>query len=354
MTATTEVTATTESTATAETEPVPAEVAEAQEAVATQYNLENRSLDMGDDWVPYHAGEPNLPYTCGECHTTGYVPEGNQEGLPGLIGTWNEAAVGCEACHGAGGNHVNDPYQVDMVVERDRSLCESCHSAGTSEPIPTANGFIAHPEVEAMPFSGKKSIMDCADCHNPHKTTIHAERGETIEDVCETCHFQPAEYQKLDNFRHADCVDCHMPRVIQIALGDPEQFQADYRTHLMAINPEVTASIDEDGNFSSAYLGLDFSCRSCHNADGRAPDLEDAVLSAVARGYHDRDQAGAANDLEAYLQSLGAATPAGEEPAAGAEGSDTSGGSDAGAGTSGDSGATGEGTDPGGDSAGDE
>lgn len=313
LTATTATTESVDAAAAAEAQ------ATAPEVVATQYNLENNRLDLGDDWVPYHAGEVNLAYTCGECHTTGYIPEGNQDGLPGLIGTWNEAAVGCEACHGPGGNHVNDPYQVEMTVERDRSLCESCHGEGSSEPLATVNGLISRREVEPMPFSGKKSIMDCADCHSPHATTIHAARGETIDAVCETCHVQPAVYQKLDNFRHADCVDCHMPRVIEVALGNPAAFEGDYRSHLMAINPEVATSVDEDGTFSTPYLGLDYACRSCHYADGRAPDLSDEVMMTVARGFHERDQAGLANDLDAYLESLGAAAPAAEGDAAGSD-----------------------------------
>ena len=47
----------------------------------TQYNFYNEELDMGDDWVAYHAGEENLPYDCGACHTTGYSPIGHQDDL---------------------------------------------------------------------------------------------------------------------------------------------------------------------------------------------------------------------------------------------------------------------------------
>ena len=50
---------------------------------------------MGENWVPYHAGEEK-PYNCGTCHTTGYVPEGNQDDMPGMIGTWAEDGIGCE------------------------------------------------------------------------------------------------------------------------------------------------------------------------------------------------------------------------------------------------------------------
>ncbi|MBE9521373.1 MAG: hypothetical protein IME97_09585, partial [Proteobacteria bacterium] len=59
----------------------------------TQYNIEDAS------WSFYHKGEKK-PYKCGPCHMTGYSPEGNQDGLPGMIGTWVEDGVGCEECHG--------------------------------------------------------------------------------------------------------------------------------------------------------------------------------------------------------------------------------------------------------------
>ena len=77
---------------------------------ATQYNLPNEELDLGDDWVPYHAGEEK-PYDCGSCHTTGYSPVGNQDDLPGLIGTWAEPGIQCEECHGPGSLHAEIPGQ---------------------------------------------------------------------------------------------------------------------------------------------------------------------------------------------------------------------------------------------------
>ncbi len=95
----------------------------------TQYNLYNKTLKMGDNWVAYHAGEEK-PYDCGSCHTTGYQPEGHQLGLPGLIGTWVEDGIGCEECHGPGENHVNDPYMVSMDIDRDSSCAVPATSAG--------------------------------------------------------------------------------------------------------------------------------------------------------------------------------------------------------------------------------
>ena len=54
------------------------------------------------------------PYDCGACHTTGWVADtdadtdgtlaDNQDGLPGIHGTWAAPGIHCEACHGPGAN----------------------------------------------------------------------------------------------------------------------------------------------------------------------------------------------------------------------------------------------------------
>jgi len=265
------------------------------EDAATQYNLENKTLRMDDEWVPYYAGEEK-PYDCGGCHTTGYIPEGNHDGLPGIVGTWAEDGIGCEACHGPGSNHVNDPYQVSMTIDRDSQLCGECHTRDEVAEIGASDGFIqSHQQVDEL-FSSKKLVMRCVDCHNPHETVKYASGGLAVKNDCESCHFEQDTYQKITDRRHARCVDCHMPRATKSAVGDPEQFSADMRSHLMAINPHETSQFDEDGAFSQPYLALEFACRNCHREDGRADNLTDEELQEIAIGFHDRDLAGSANE----------------------------------------------------------
>lgn len=261
------------------------------ENATTQYNLYNENLDLGDDWVAYHPGEEK-PYDCGSCHTTGYSPEGNQDGLPGLIGTWAEDGVQCEACHGPGGNHVNDPLLVSMEVDRDAELCGKCHRRGDITEIDASNGFILHHEQYEELFQSKKRVMDCVNCHDPHQTTKYAE-GLGIKTACENCHFKQAQFRKITYIRHGgDCINCHMPRVTKSAVGDPERFSGDIRTHLMAINPNSASQFDEDGNFSEPYLSLDFACRSCHHPGGDGGNLTNTALMEAAEGYHDPELSG--------------------------------------------------------------
>ncbi len=265
----------------------------ADENATTQYNLYNEELDMGDDWVGYHAGEENVPYNCGSCHTTGYSPEGNQDGLPGLVGTWAEDGIQCEACHGPGGNHVNNPELVSMEIDRDGEACGKCHRRGDITEIDASDGFIKHHEQYEELFESKKRVMDCIDCHDPHKTTRYADKGEGIKTACENCHFEKAEYRKIKYIRHGgDCINCHMPKVTKSALGDPERYTGDVRTHLMAINPLSTSQFGEDGKTSQPYLSLDFACKSCHRDGASGGVIADELLSEAAVGYHDRELSG--------------------------------------------------------------
>ncbi|MCB9139289.1 multiheme c-type cytochrome [Promineifilum sp.] len=259
----------------------------------TQYNLENDSLNIDEEWVAYHAGE-EVANTCASCHTTGYIPEGNHADLPGLIGTWAEDGVGCEACHGPGSNHVNDPYVVNLTVDRASESCGECHSRGEITELESADGFILHYQQYDELFASKKRVMECVDCHNPHESVKYT-RGGSPKSDCETCHFEEDEYQKITDRRHASCVDCHMPHATESAVADPAQFSGDMRTHLMAINPLANDQFDDDGAVSEPYLTLEFSCRSCHREDGSGPNLTDDELQEFAVGFHDRAEAGSGN-----------------------------------------------------------
>lgn len=259
----------------------------------TQYNLKNSTLKLGDDWVAYHAGQ-QIAFDCAACHTTGYVPEGNQSDLPGLIGVWAEDGVGCEECHGPGSNHVNDPYLVKAEINRDSEMCGACHSQGSKVTLEAVNGFITHQQQYDELFESKKRVMDCVDCHNPHETVKYA-KGLANHTPCQNCHFAEQTNQKITNRKHAECIDCHMPRLSMSAVGDPTRFSADLRTHLMAINPQATSQFDKKGETALPFIAIDFACKGCHNEQGRAPVLPDERYAEVATGFHDRDKAGSEN-----------------------------------------------------------
>ncbi|MBI5386900.1 MAG: hypothetical protein HZA90_19685 [Verrucomicrobia bacterium] len=56
---------------------------------------------------------------CAGCHTTGYDP---------ATRTFNELNIGCESCHGPGGDHVaNDGEKSFIVIDRTDEGCGQCH-----------------------------------------------------------------------------------------------------------------------------------------------------------------------------------------------------------------------------------
>ncbi|NIM70631.1 MAG: hypothetical protein GTN86_08405 [Xanthomonadales bacterium] len=227
------------------------------------------------EWSDYHAGEANLVYDCGACHTTGYTADGNPDGLPGIQGTFAFAGVQCEACHGPG-----DTMQVDGTA----AMCGECHSRGDTATIQASGGFIRHQaqynEFLASPHSDQ---LACVSCHNPHKQSQWS-----IKTECEDCHAtQAAAY--ANNVMYdagVECTDCHMPMATLSAqpLGP---HQGDLKTHLFRINPGANyqmfsgngSQVNLDGNGKGA-VNVEFACKSCHG------NRSTSWLATNAEGFH--------------------------------------------------------------------
>jgi predicted CXXCH cytochrome family protein len=94
-----------------------------------------------EEWVPYDMADwydapdtPKVPETeqswdrqCAGCHTTGTTIEyvGTE-----WIANYTETAVGCEACHGPGGDHNGNVGFIWRSA--DSSICGQCHGRGFS------------------------------------------------------------------------------------------------------------------------------------------------------------------------------------------------------------------------------
>ena len=245
--------------------------------------------------MAYHAGEEH-PYDCGSCHTTGYNPTGNQDGLPGLIGTWAEPGIHCEECHGPGGNHVGDPYGVVMNIDRDAQACGNCHIRGSVNVINASGGFIRHHEQAEELYASKHLAIGCVACHDPHASAVNADEdfnpNKGIWNDCQDCHFEEAANQKSATMASLlACTDYHMPYGAKSAWGNGDVFTGDVRSHLFAINTDPDApQFNEDGSETMPYLTLSFACQSCHidgatRSNAGAPRTLD-VLADTASGYH--------------------------------------------------------------------
>ncbi len=121
----------------------------------------------------YHAGEMK-PYTCGGCHTTGWIPDtdaaadgtldDNQDGLEGIHGTWVEPGVACEACHGPSAGHASAPYEITTPGDAPNS-CRNCHIRSYEYEIDTSSsGYMKHHEQFEEVANSRHAAIGCVGC----------------------------------------------------------------------------------------------------------------------------------------------------------------------------------------------
>lgn len=262
-------------------------------------------------WSDVHAGETGVPYDCGGCHATGWKQDkdagndgtlsDNQDGLPGIHGTFEFGGVTCESCHGPG---------FTMLVYEDAKTCGNCHGRDPEKKIQVSDGFIMNHQQWNEMLASPHARFSCVTCHNPH------ESGEgAFNRRCETCHSSQAESYAGTKMQAAgvECMDCHMPKAT--LSGEPVgPYEGDVSTHIFRIRTDLDDQrmFTPDGQFvrddssGVAKVGLDFACRSCHAGQSTA------WLSANAENFHDRSfringamsgtwWAGAARDGEGWL-----------------------------------------------------
>lgn len=256
-----------------------------------QWNLANSAIGSEAGWASFHAGEADVKYDCAACHTTGYNPTGTQDNLAGVVGSWAQEGVRCEACHGPGSQHITNPGGIPMRIERDASACIRCHVSGDGATPAVEDGFISFHEQYKELSQGKHAVLDCVDCHDPHQGVVQARQAgnATVKVRCQDCHWQQAKYQNIaiHAAMNTPCVECHMPKLIKVAAGDAEKFNGDFRSHRMAIDPSQIAQFSADGTSVLPEIGLDYACRHCHGSGLGSPKTDEELIQA-ATGYHDQ------------------------------------------------------------------
>ncbi|MCK5660517.1 MAG: hypothetical protein KAH86_04095, partial [Methanosarcinales archaeon] len=212
-------------------------------------------------------------------------------------GYWSENSIGCEACHGPGGDHISAPTRFNIVnasvVSNSPEICGDCHTRQSdthlikvgeidliatlsdSSPSPL-NGTIDgqhHEQWEDWYDSGHKNVgVDCVECHGGHSVSDPAyadgPTGKTkfvdgtvfpaaVVQDCTDCHSTPKHSYYNDN---AECISCHMPKVRKSAIA------YDIRSHWFDLN----AITGKDGSPHAASFGdlwnLTESCITCHTS----------------------------------------------------------------------------------------
>ena len=277
--------------------------------VNAQYNIPRAASDFPDlaadwaaTWSSYHSADTEpKPYNCGTCHTTGWQTladngDVHQDGLVGIVGTWEEPGVGCEQCHGTGEDHVVSQMAADITIDDSGALCGTCHTRDAANRTLTSGGFIRHHEQYDEMLLAGHSALDCGDCHEPHILTRYdnaAAGGILASATCESCHAGQAATN--DHAVPVDCETCHLPRATKSARALTEH-EGDVRSHIFAIDPDAVDKstmwiVDTDGKeIAGPAVTLDFVCYQCHQDEngvgGTMSQKTLAQLSAKATGIH--------------------------------------------------------------------
>lgn len=290
------------------------------DGVDTQWNLEYLPPDTAEGFVSYkpEQAEP-LPYayeTCFRCHTTGPQPRSaenprSQGNRPGILGTWEEAGVRCEACHGPGSNHAPNPEARDIFVDTTSAdTCGRCHAAGdTPEVIVATDGYIkSNSQYSELLASGGHSGFTCTICHDPHASMAY-DRSNGWRNECTACHrdqnlafHERFTFERGEYTEEMDCQSCHMPftgKSNSVAgtevVGTFGGRMGDVRSHIFRIdmvNAEYTAMFSEDGSQvvtdaqGRAAVTVDFVCLRCHNGVGNAFLMTPEAALRLSQNIH--------------------------------------------------------------------
>jgi tetratricopeptide (TPR) repeat protein len=188
-----------------------------------------------------YLGVPLAPddlYSCFRCHVT------NPRAV--ILGSGPEAAdsaIGCEKCHGPGGNHLLAVASnfLDPAIGRPAlvsglpvvQICAQCHNGRSGQQVrpdePDSVHFQSATLTWSRCFTESNHNLDCVTCHDPHENATRD--AEFYESRCLSCHGRgessvPAKDRRsrlrlaLTPERttcpvnpQAGCITCHMPAV---------------------------------------------------------------------------------------------------------------------------------------------
>ena len=223
------------------------------------------------NWLFWTNQAQNWNGMCADCHST-HLQKGYDFEADTFNTTWVDINVHCEACHGAGSEHIKWAKLPEMARLSDESSglliqtreldnrtyvdrCARCHARRTVfsdfpgyyadlldymaptlliEPYYFADGQILEEDYVYASFTHSKMFMTdvkCNDCHDVHSLKL-VEEAVTANDLCLQCH-RADIYDTYDHHFHkkigedgdavvagdktwevgtgALCIHCHMP-----------------------------------------------------------------------------------------------------------------------------------------------
>ena len=283
------------------------------------YHLQPDTVGKPQDVLHWAATGQNWNHMCAACHSTQVRKQFDPE-TQGFNSTFAEVSVGCEACHGPGLAHSQNPVGGAIVTLTDPTVrldvCASCHSRRNQ----IAEGFVpGRPYLDYFSpallddglYFADGQILDevfvygsflqskmhgagvtCGDCHDPHTGQLQRNGN----DVCTACH-SPAGSQRFPGLQAKvyDSVAHHFHPVVD------EQTQ---ETNDMPVAGTGSACVDCH-MASRTYMGVDD--RRDHSFRIPRPDLSVQldVPNACVSCHQDQDDTWAAQQIRHHGGSLG-------------------------------------------------
>ncbi len=269
-----------------------------------------------DWWVRFYPGDnfqrPTGPL-CDGCHSVNYNIATHR------VSEWN---VGCEKCHGPGGEHVKQPLRSNIVnparldYVQANDVCIQCHSQGQplNNPIQgkyydwpvgfrvglrlsdywkleehklgeTSFTHFAYGTAHKNRMQGNDFVTSlmythgvaCFSCHDVHGTENNADLVKPASVLCLECHSPNSpngpHAASIEQHTHhkagssgSECIACHMPQ-IQQTIAD-----VNVRAHTFRfITPAKTET-----------LKVPNACNTCHK------DKSTAWASEALKNWRDR------------------------------------------------------------------
>ncbi len=175
------------------------------------------------------------PDVCLRCHTTGFEME---------TGEFSFDYVGCETCHGPGGQ---------MNLNTSAAFCSSCHS------------FSHYPTYQEWLKSEHGHVdVECVSCHDPMSLDIVVEYPAGL---CGSCHESVLEEALAGEHgaKGLTCVDCHMVK----SLADFENAHPGMTGHTFlpgVPDPDCESCHDVVLEAHDVWGAESDNCITCHDA----------------------------------------------------------------------------------------
>lgn len=210
---------------------------------------------------------------CLPCHTVGF---GQPGGYVDRATTNSLAGVGCENCHGPGGDHVANINDESLrpPVNIASSVCGTCH---TGEHHPNYEDWQASKhaavEPELVPrFAAGTSLSSCGVCHSGDYFYRAVIKGESVPE-------NALQGLTGDQMNAITCAICHDPHAKTGNAAAPEDGR-DYQLRYPQVKFTTPSTSVADATNPDRFN----ICGQCHHA-------RDRVWTDGSREPHPSDQA---------------------------------------------------------------